>query len=535
MNLLSEAWIPILRRSGRREIIRPAQLVERITEDPVVRLDAVRPDFNGALIQFFIGLLQTALTPAEPEDWEELFLKPPKMADLEKGLAVYAAAFELDGPGPRFFQDLELSSEEGTPIGSLLIEAPGANTIKNNADHFVKRNQIQQLCPACTATALLTLQTNAPSGGAGHRTSLRGGGPLTTIVLPQEPKFQTLWHTAWLNVLLKEDLSATQCKPSLKALQAIFPWMAATKLSKAAGTEVLGSHIHPAQTYWATPRRIRLFTASEEEGSCSICNAAGAKFYRQYATVPHGADYAEGILHPLSPYYDDKGVLRPVHPQPGGFTYRHWPDFVLAEGGGKERAIVVRLLGSRLRSGNTITDFAIHAFGYDMDNMKARCWYETRMPYFPLPDDDLRKHFVGYAMAMADAANDIASNTRKAVQSAFFDSGASVRGDLDFVKTEFWQGTESKYYDSLREVMKVVADPAPILRNWLKALQKFSLDLYDHYSEQIPLDEGKEAGMRKEDGMPRVVRARRDLLMFNRNKKFYEKLGISATAEGGKV
>ncbi|EHQ05138.1 type I-E CRISPR-associated protein Cse1/CasA [Leptonema illini] len=535
MNLLKEAWIPVLRRSGRREIIRPAQMVENLESDPVVRLDAVRPDFNGALIQFFIGLLQTVLTPAEPEDWEELFLKPPAMADLESSMAVYATAFELDGPGPRFFQDLELAAEEGTPIGSLLIEAPGANTIKNNADHFVKRNQIQQMCPACTATALLTLQTNAPSGGAGHRTSLRGGGPLTTIVLPQEPKFQTLWHTAWLNVLLKEDLSATQCKPSLKALQAIFPWMAATKLSKTAGTEILGSHIHPAQTFWATPRRIRLFPASEEEGACSICNAAGAKFYRQYATVPHGANYAAGILHPLSPYYNDKGVLRPVHPQPGGFTYRHWPDFVIADVGEKERAIVVRVLGNRLRSGSTTKDYAIYAFGYDMDNMKARCWYEARMPYWPMPDEALRKEFAPYATAMADVANDIASNTRKAVQLAFFDSGASVRGDLDFVKTEFWQSTEPNYYDSLREVMKVIEDPAPVLRNWLKALQKVSMDLYDHYSSQISLDEGKEDGMRKDEKMPRVVRARRDLLIFNRSNKFSEKLGISAAAKGGMV
>lgn len=529
MNLLSEAWIPILRRSGRREIIRPAQLVERITEDPVVRLDAVRPDFNGALIQFFIGLLQTALTPAEPEDWEELFLKPPRMADLEKSMEVYAAAFELDGPGPRFFQDLELPAEEGMPIGSLLIEAPGANTIKNNKDHFVKRNQVPQLCPACTATALLTLQVNAPEGGRGITTSLRGGGPLTTIVLPQEPEYETLWHTVWLNVLVKEDLTATNCKASLKAVEAIFPWMAATKLSKASGAEVLGAHIHPTQTYWAMPRRIRLHPAIEEEGYCSICNAAGAIFYRQYASAPYGTKYGERILHPLSPYYKKDDTLRPVHPQRDGFTYRYWPDFVIADSGEKERAIVVRVLGNRLRSGNTTVDYTIHAFGYDMKQMKARCWYEARMPYWPIADEEVRREFVMYAIAMANVANDIATNTLKAVQSAFFDSGASVRGDLDFVKSEFWQSTESNYYDSLRAILKVIDDPASVLRNWLNAVQKASMTVYDHYAKQISLDAGLEGGM------PRVVRARRDLLIFNRSNKFSEKLGISAAAKGGMV
>jgi CRISPR system Cascade subunit CasA len=500
-----------------------------MNEDPVVRLDAVRPDFNGALIQFFIGLLQTALTPEEPEDWEKLFLKPPEMDELENKIAPYREAFELDGPGPRFFQDLKLAAKKVRPIGSLLIDAPGVNTIEQNRDHFIKRNQIQQLCPACTATALLTLQTNAPKGGSGHRTSLRGGGPLTTIVLSQEELYQTLWHTVWLNVLLKEELRATKCNVNLKDLKYIFPWMAPTRLSKASGTEVPGSDIHPLQTYWAMPRRIRLLPAIKEEGRCSLCNAAGQIFYRQYSTAPHGISYAAGILHPLSPYYDDKGVLRPVHPQPGGFTYRHWPDFVLADGGNTERAIVVRALGHRLRSGNTITDFAIHAFGYDMDNMKARCWYEARMPYWSIPDENLRSAFVRYANAMADVADDIATNTQKAVQHAFFDSDATVRGDLDFVKSEFWQSTESLYYDSLRAILRRIEDPAPELRNWLNAIQKASLTIYDHYAKQISLDEGLE------DGMPRVIRARSDLLKFNRKRRLYETLGIVATAQGGRV
>ncbi|MCP4406671.1 MAG: type I-E CRISPR-associated protein Cse1/CasA [Gammaproteobacteria bacterium] len=60
-------------------------------------------------------------------------------------------------------------------ISELLIEAPGGNTLKENRDYFVKRGEVNCLCFPCIAMALFTLQTNAPSGGAGHRTSFGSG------------------------------------------------------------------------------------------------------------------------------------------------------------------------------------------------------------------------------------------------------------------------------------------------------------------------------------------------------------------------
>ena len=71
---------------------------------------------------------------------------------------------------------------EGTQIQikGLFIDSPGENTIDLNKDHFVKRERIQSLCKSCTASALFTLQTNAPSVELGM-TSIRGGGPLTLI------------------------------------------------------------------------------------------------------------------------------------------------------------------------------------------------------------------------------------------------------------------------------------------------------------------------------------------------------------------
>ncbi len=56
MNLLESQWIPVRRESG-ESYIAPWQLTE--PDDSVLELAAPRPDFNGALLQFLIGLLQT--------------------------------------------------------------------------------------------------------------------------------------------------------------------------------------------------------------------------------------------------------------------------------------------------------------------------------------------------------------------------------------------------------------------------------------------------------------------------------------------
>ena len=63
MNLIHDAWIPIRRKHGEETRIAPWEVTTRYSDDPVVALAAPRPDFNGALIQFLIGLLQTTCAP----------------------------------------------------------------------------------------------------------------------------------------------------------------------------------------------------------------------------------------------------------------------------------------------------------------------------------------------------------------------------------------------------------------------------------------------------------------------------------------
>ncbi len=182
---------------------------------------------------------------------------PPEL--LRKKLQPYAHAFELDGNGPRFMQDRHELAGDPKPISNLLIDAPGAQTLKQNADHFIKRGGINALCPSCAATALFCLQTNAPGGGAGHRTSLRGGGPLSTLVA-LDPKHSDLkddlWRTCWLNVLEKDIISNLGANNQNSELKDIFPWLASTRTSEGkTGTITTPLDTNPLQMYWGMPRR----------------------------------------------------------------------------------------------------------------------------------------------------------------------------------------------------------------------------------------------------------------------------------------
>ncbi|KUK60681.1 MAG: CRISPR-associated protein, Cse1 family, partial [Methanoculleus marisnigri] len=107
VNLIDDPWIPVVRRDGARETIAPREITGGA--EPVIRLDAPRPDFNGALIQFLIGLVQTAIPPGDNRDWRRKFKTPPPPDELKRAFAPYAHAFNFDGEGPRFMQDYDLN------------------------------------------------------------------------------------------------------------------------------------------------------------------------------------------------------------------------------------------------------------------------------------------------------------------------------------------------------------------------------------------------------------------------------------------
>lgn len=489
MNLLDTPWIPVRRSDGSRSIIRPAEIAD--PDNPPVALDSPRADFNGALAQFLIGLLQTCYAPKDDREWEDRLEQPPTVAVLDQAFARYRDAFEVDGAGARFMQDYEALEKRLTgqkrksatkPIEWLLIDAPTENTLENNADHFVKRGRVKALCPACAVTALFTLQINAPSGGVGHRTSLRGGGPLTTL-LALDPDGSglpdTLWHHLWLNVLpqtvrLTGNLQLSEPKD-------IFPWLAPTRTSEN-DQNVTPEDAHPYQIYWAMPRRIRLDFDHTDDGTCDLCGRRD-RLLTRYVTLNYGINYAGAWRHPLSPYQErENAEPLPLHPQPGGITYRHWLGLICKEPEGKTRltpAIVVREFQ---RKKLPEEQFRVWAFGYDMDNMKPRCWYEAILPLYRVPEE-IRDDFTKRVAQLTEAAEYVAGLLKSRVKEAWFKRPGD-KGNVGFLADSFYQHTESDFYACLPRLVDALPQgrDLEVLQAWHAILTRSALELFDEWS-----------------------------------------------------
>ena len=221
MNLIHDAWIPAVRRDGMRGYIAPWQI--GTDSNPVTDLSAPRADFQGALHEFLIGLLQTAFAPQDEEEWEERWHQPPSGKELAAAFGRLAEAFELDNEnGPAFLQDYELPDDaESWSIRKLLIDYAGSPEV------FVKPESITGLCDRCVAAALYASQAYSPAGGRGHRTGLRGSGPLTTLLRTGGSDRHALWQDLWLNVLASDRVQGSNAELS----PSVFPWLGPTHVS----------------------------------------------------------------------------------------------------------------------------------------------------------------------------------------------------------------------------------------------------------------------------------------------------------------
>lgn len=485
ISLLTEAWLPVRRQNGQLDWIAPQQ----VSEPDIVCFAASRADFNGALAQFMIGLLQTTSTAKSEGNWDKLLDVPPSSAELERWFAPCAAALVFDGDGARFMQDLGLADGAECTIDALLIDAAGGSAIDRNTDHFVKRNTVNGICPHCAATALLTLQTNAPAGGAGHRTSLRGGGPLSTLIVASPPV--SLWHDLWLNVQ-PQGVFLARGDAQKSAPYFTFPWLAETASIQKPGAETQPMSVHPNHVFWAMPRRIRLDFSDMQPGQCDLCKRESDTLLRRYVTRPQGLNYKGPWRHPFSPYYETKEGWLPVHPQPGGFSYRNWLAWVLSATEGKKQVQIAETVSyafakERQRPGS----IGMWVFGYDMDNMKARCWYETTFPLYTLANSGQksRKNLQILVSRQIEAAELAVYYLRQAVRHAWFGEAES-RGDLSFIDKAFWDSTEAPFYRQLKQLIQHAGSEADIDlldadyvtaqgQQWLAVLRKKVLHLYD--------------------------------------------------------
>lgn len=517
-NLISSSnWIPFQRRSGAIEWGPPSLVTDNIDEDPVVAIAAPRPDFGGAVVEFMVGLLSVAFTVEDVAAWRQLWIAPPSRAVLDERLDTIVPAFNLDGDGPRFMQDLavsDLSDIEPSQIEQMLIDAPGGQTTRFNKDLFVKRDRVERIGLPAAAMALLTLQTYAPGGGQGHRTSLRGGGPLTTLIDPRDHDanghegVQSLWRKLWANVGTAAEWRLLP-GGKLTSLGDVFPWMAPTRTSNAPGTTkaTTPEDGHPAQAYFGMPRRVRLEFSGP--GRCDLTGMECDQTVATFRMRNYGVQYS-GWEHPLSPYYRIKETepWLPVHGQSSGLSWRDWIGLALMqpEGAMRKPARVVSKFVQQLAPEIHITEVRLHAFGYDMDNMKARGWVESQRPVFAVSDAHQRAVLVDTAKHFADATDLGIRELISAGKAALYNRSEDARGDLSQYRTQVWDETESAFFAAMRRIatQPVAADDIEhIAQDFLVVLTSVVLGVFDRW---CPI-----AGLASER-LPRLVHARYTLV-----------------------
>ncbi|QJT08016.1 type I-E CRISPR-associated protein Cse1/CasA [Oceanidesulfovibrio marinus] len=470
LNLVRDRWLPAVLASGRVERIAPWELTR--ADDPPLDLAPPRHDFRLALLEFLIGLVQTACPPKNVTKREQWYDAPPSLETLRQAMEPYARFFELLGERPLFQQDLTLDPEahakSAIPIGALLINYPGDSSL----DFFVRRD-IETMCPSCAAMALQTMQAFAPSGGRGNRTSLRGGGPLSTIVL-----VENLWQTVWANVL---PLNARDVEPAPTAEGlpgAVFPWAAPTRTSEN-GKVFRRADGHFLHHYWGMPRRYLLLPV-EDHARCDLCGDEAEVVFHQLIRRPHGYNYGEDWMHPLTPYrrqsadkpwFSGKGTSYAT-------AYTNWLPLVYGDSNGlAEPARCVQ--AAREDSADIANEYGLLAGGYDMKSAKCRGWCEGSFPILPL-DGEVVQDFRTEVETLVKAAGMVRDNLTKAIRTAVVHTsnparskafGSSFFADLS---ASFWADTRAAFFVAARElaeVVKAVASDAKVKQGWARALR----------------------------------------------------------------
>lgn len=144
ISLISEQWIPVRDRKGVVRKISPLEILD----EEIVDIAAERADFQTALWQFLIGLIQTTLAPEDEDAWFDIWEEGLEKADLAKAFSKVGPAFIFGPQSPSFMQDFDQLEGEAVPLAALLPESPGENTIKHNKDFLLSAEKkiLSSLC-----------------------------------------------------------------------------------------------------------------------------------------------------------------------------------------------------------------------------------------------------------------------------------------------------------------------------------------------------------------------------------------------------
>jgi CRISPR system Cascade subunit CasA len=443
----------VRKSDGSRHRIRPCDLVD----GEIIDVDAPRADLVVAARTFLIGLVTTAGLADAESDWQRLYDDPPTADSLMAGLERFAPAFELLGDGPRFCQhQAVVEDEDRQRIASILIDGPSEESDARNHEVMV---DVVALSAPTAALALYALQQFAPSGGRGHRQSMRGGSPMSTLVSGG----RTLWHNVWLNVETREQLAARSPKrwktPPL--IGDVFPWMGRVRTSEK-DVETTTSDAHPLQVYWQMPRLLWLEAGPAGDDRCGLTGEGSTPLVRGYFRRQKGVKYSADWRHPHVPYVRQRDAIVPARASTRASRIGEWLGVVYRDQNGDRlpAAVVTTATTHRVWS---LTDASprVDVFGFHMKSRKVLGAVSHVMPIItvdPATADELRAAVEKCVLAVELAADTLEKLAWSALVGPETSDGekrvANFEGDS--VRTAFLTAMERCVEGSIRAAASAI-------------------------------------------------------------------------------
>lgn len=543
LNMLTDPVFPVVAASGAR---RWACFVELLDEDGdlPVAFDWPRGDLNVASAELAIGILALIHRPADEREWRAIW-NDRGAADVDEAIGRLSPFFNLfgdaDGKGPRFCQELEPFGGEPNAIEALFIDTPGVNGQKKNADLMTHRDRFPVLGLPAAAMALYALQQFAPSGGAGNRTSMRGGGPMTTLVLPtKDGAPASLKRMLLLNLVPLFGAAEGWLKD--EQIGRALPWLRPTITSDGKPVREVSEAdpaVHPAQAFFGMPRRIRLVAGGE--GECPLTGLHGP-LVTGFVQKPWGMNYSVWS-HPLTPYRRSKDdTPYTVKPKSARFGYRDWVAVTVGRFEKADQAIPAAVVKRLLPRGGDIhrrqLDVRLLAAGWAMSNMEAERYFEAVQPlHLPIDGDEGRAADIAdTARKFADAAEAAMRLLRSALNEALFGGQAKSTDAGPFAEATdaFHERTEPGFHEALHGLVQSgigddLADGLALA--WLATIRRAALGIFDeHATDLLPGADAREAD--------RITRAYGQLYGgLTGRSKIAEALGITLpppSRKGGK-
>lgn len=456
MNLITYPWVWVVRKDGTRQKIALSQINTQYKTNPVLRIDFPRVDFNASATQLIIAFFQTFFAPRE-KNWKKLLNSPIKSQEI-LGLSDIHA-FDLDGEGPRFMQDL--TSEDLTKdkkVSYLLIESPGETTVKEHKDFFHTDGAVDTLCPSCAAVALFIRQSNSFPAGQGYKTAIRVGKstPVNCHIVGD-----TLWETIVYNCLTVEEKGALGGTPE----GPVFPWTLPTVDSSGSAEKratISLKDMNPCYPLWEMPSRLHLIFESTSD-CCDICGSNDSQMVKRLKTVGDG-NCCVDKHHFYTPYTEKKGnkIFTSLYSTDSRMTYVSLVNYLLGDEEAKKFPAPV--IQSFLKRG--ISGAKLWAFGYMMENAKFFGWTEHT---WTIPDVTERVSICRLASIAKKVAFRLEYSVRQMLQTF---SDIKGKKGMPHIQEAFYKKTAQAFYTAVKN---------PDLHMWLQILVMKAFEVFDMY------------------------------------------------------